>query len=109
MVSYAEVDDQTKTSLKVHHKATHWLQAALKSVIGEETSQAGSLLVFDCLRFYFNFHRPLSDHEISEIEGMVNSWIGDATSIHPKVMPLADAKEAGAIAMFGDKYGDQVQ
>ncbi|KAK9129317.1 hypothetical protein Sjap_009804 [Stephania japonica] len=52
---------------------------------------------------------PLSNHEIPEIEGMVNSWIGDATSIQTKVMPLADAKEAGAIAMFGDKYGDQVR
>ncbi|KAK9164657.1 hypothetical protein Syun_005559 [Stephania yunnanensis] len=105
----AAVDAKLRERAKVHHTATHLLQAALKSVIGQETSQAGSLVAFDRLRFDFNFHRPLSDHEISEIEGMVNRWIGDATSLHTKVMPLADAKEAGAIAMFGEKYGDQVR
>lgn len=94
--------------LQVHHTATHLLQAALKQVIGEETSQAGSLVAFDRLRFDFNFHRPLLDTELGEIEGLINGWIGDATVLQTKVMPLTDAKKAGAIAMFGEKYGEQV-
>ena len=84
------------------------LQAALKQVLGEETSQAGSLVAFDRLRFDFNFHRPVMDDELMEIEGLINRWISDSTLLETKVMPLTDAKRAGAIAMFGEKYADQV-
>lgn len=93
---------------QVHHTATHLLQAALKKVIGPETSQAGSLVAFDRLRFDFNFHRPLLDSELTEIEGLINGWIEDSTLLQTKVMPLVDAKSAGAIAMFGEKYGEEV-
>lgn len=85
------------------------LQAALKQVIGQETSQAGSLVAFDRLRFDFNFHRPLLDMELEEIEGLINKWIGGGTILQTKVMPLTDAKRAGAIAMFGEKYGEEVK
>lgn len=77
-------------------------------MIGQETSQAGSLVAFDRLRFDFNFHRPLLDDEILEIEGLINGWIGDAAVLQTRVMPLTEAKEAGAIAMFGEKYGEEV-
>ncbi|KAK9287434.1 hypothetical protein L1049_015855 [Liquidambar formosana] len=105
----AAVDAKLRQRAKVHHTATHLLQAALKKVIGQETSQAGSLVAFDRLRFDFNFHRPLLDNELMEIEGLINRWIGDATLTQTKVMPLTDAKRAGAIAMFGEKYGEQVR
>ncbi|KAK0582515.1 hypothetical protein LWI29_026423 [Acer saccharum] len=105
----AAVDPNLRQRAKVHHTATHLLQAALKKVIGQETSQAGSLVAFDRLRFDFNFHRPLLDTELEEIEGLINGWIGDATLLQIKVMPLTDAKNAGAIAMFGEKYGEQVR
>ncbi|PSS21797.1 Alanine--tRNA ligase [Actinidia chinensis var. chinensis] len=105
----AAVDAKLRQRAKVHHTATHLLQAALKKVIGQETSQAGSLVAFDRLRFDFNFHRPLSDNELMEIEGLINSWIEGATLLQTKVMPLTDAKRAGAIAMFGEKYGEQVR
>lgn len=95
--------------MQVHHTATHLLQAALKKVIGQETSQAGSLVAFDRLRFDFNFHRPLLDTEVEEIERLINGWIGDASLLQTKVMALDDAKRAGAIAMFGEKYGEQVR
>lgn len=95
-------------ALQVHHTATHLLQSALKKVIGQETSQAGSLVAFDRLRFDFNFHRPLLDSELAEIEVLINRWIEDAVLLQTKVMPLADAKRAGAIAMFGEKYGEEV-
>ncbi|XP_057966374.1 alanine--tRNA ligase, chloroplastic/mitochondrial isoform X2 [Malania oleifera] len=105
----AAVDEKLRQRAKVHHTATHLLQAALKKVIGQETSQAGSLVAFDRLRFDFNFHRPLLDSELMEIEELINRWIGDAAILQTKVMPLADAKQAGAIAMFGEKYGEQVR
>ncbi|GFY94518.1 alanyl-tRNA synthetase, class IIc [Actinidia rufa] len=105
----AAVDAKLRQRAKVHHTATHLLQAALKKVIGQETSQAGSLVAFDRLRFDFNFHRPLLDNELTEIEGLINSWIEGATLLQTKVMPLTDAKRAGAIAMFGEKYGEQVR
>ncbi|CAM8930366.1 unnamed protein product [Rhodiola kirilowii] len=75
----------------------------------KETSQAGSLVAFDRLRFDFNFHRPLLDTELMKIEGLINEWIGDATDLRSKVMPIAEAKNAGAIAMFGEKYGEEVR
>ncbi|RVX12378.1 Alanine--tRNA ligase, chloroplastic/mitochondrial [Vitis vinifera] len=105
----AAVDANLRQRAKIHHTATHLLQAALKKVIGDETSQAGSLVAFDRLRFDFNFHRPLQEKELVEIEELINGWIGDATLLQTKVMPLADAKRAGAIAMFGEKYGEQVR
>ncbi|XP_015893189.3 alanine--tRNA ligase, chloroplastic/mitochondrial isoform X2 [Ziziphus jujuba] len=105
----AAVDARLRQRAKVHHTATHLLQAALKKVIGQETSQAGSLVAFDRLRFDFNFHRPLLDSELVEIEELINRWIGDSTLLQTKVMPLDDAKRAGAIAMFGEKYGEEVR
>lgn len=77
-------------------------------MVGSETSQAGSLVAFDRLRFDFNFHRPLSEEELVKIESLVNQWIGNATHLETKVMALQDAKNAGAIAMFGEKYGEEV-
>ncbi|KAK2392970.1 alanine--tRNA ligase [Trifolium repens] len=105
----ATVDVKLRQRAKVHHTATHLLQAALKNVIGQETSQAGSLVAFDRLRFDFNFHRPLLDSELAEIEVLINGWIENAILLKTKVMPLADAKRAGAIAMFGEKYGEEVR
>nr|XP_009606795.1 alanine--tRNA ligase, chloroplastic/mitochondrial isoform X1 [Nicotiana tomentosiformis] len=105
----AAVDANLRQRAKVHHTATHLLQSALKRVIGQETSQAGSLVAFDRLRFDFNFHRPLQDKELVEIEGLINQWIGDAAILETKVMSLTDAKRDGAIAMFGEKYGEQVR
>lgn len=96
-------------SVQVHHTATHLLQAALKKVIGQETSQAGSLVAFDRLRFDFNFNRPLQESELMEIERLINLWIGDSTLLETKVMPLAEAKKSGAVMMFGEKYGEQVR
>lgn len=65
-------------------------------------------MAFDRLRFDFNFNRPIKEHELGEIELMINQWIGEATLLETRVMALAEAKEAGAIAMFGEKYGEEV-
>eukprot|EP01018_Ginkgo_biloba_P015486 Gb_36215 [translate_table: standard] len=105
----AAVNAILRQGAKVHHTATHLLQSALKKVVGNETSQAGSLVAFDRLRFDFNLHRPMSEHEITVVESLVNGWIGDTVPLQSQVMPLTDAKQAGAIAMFGEKYGDEVR
>ena len=65
-------------------------------------------MAFDRLRFDFSFHRPLTEKELLEIESLVNQWISDATHLETNVMALQDAKNAGATAMFGEKYGEQV-
>ncbi|MBA0829143.1 hypothetical protein Goarm_013763 [Gossypium armourianum] len=105
----AVVDAKLRQRAKVHHTATHLLQAALKKLISQEISQAGSLVAFDRLRFDFNYGHALTDTQIEEIEQLINGWIEASTSLKTKVMPLNDAKEAGAIAMFGEKYGEQVR
>ncbi|KAJ3694894.1 hypothetical protein LUZ60_000271 [Juncus effusus] len=105
----ASVDANLRKRAKAHHTATHLLQSALKSTIGEETSQAGSLVTFDRLRFDFNFHRPLTEAEVAVVEALVNRWIGDGTDLETSVMALDEAKRAGAIAMFGEKYSSEVR
>eukprot|EP00897_Mesotaenium_endlicherianum_P007753 jgi/Mesen1/7005/ME000365S06144 len=99
----ATVDRDARKRAMAHHTATHLLQAALKQVLGGETSQAGSLVAFDRLRFDFNSARALGEEELARIEGMVNAWIGRAVPLQSTVMPIAEAKAAGAIAMFGEK------
>ncbi|XP_039068514.1 alanine--tRNA ligase, chloroplastic/mitochondrial-like [Hibiscus syriacus] len=105
----AAVDAKLRQRAKVHHTATHLLQSALKKLISPEISQAGSLVAFDRLRFDFNYGHALTDTQLEEIERLINDWIEASTFLKTKVMPLKDAKEAGAIAMFGEKYGEQVR
>lgn len=94
--------------VQAHHTATHLLQAALKKVLGADTSQAGSLVAFDRLRFDFNLPRAMTEAEITQVESLVNDWIGMGVSLTSEEMALVAAKEKGAIAMFGEKYGEQV-
>eukprot|EP00850_Spirogloea_muscicola_P001847 SM000007S20807 [mRNA] locus=s7:361029:373582:+ [translate_table: standard] len=103
------VDTKLRRSAQAHHTATHLLQAALKQVVGPDVSQAGSLVGFDRLRFDFNCPRGLTQEEVGKIEAMINEWIGEAVPLDWTVMPLAEAKASGAIAMFGEKYGDEVR
>lgn len=105
----ARVDATLRRRAQAHHTATHLLQAALKKVLGSDTSQAGSLVAFDKLRFDFNFSRPMTDDEITRVETFINDWIGMAVPLQTQVMALEDAKKAGAIAMFGEKYGEEVR
>ncbi|KAK8626702.1 hypothetical protein V6N13_134335 [Hibiscus sabdariffa] len=105
----AAVDAKLRQRAKVHHTATHLLQSALKKIISQEISQAGSLVAFDRLRFDFNYGHALTDTQLEEIERLINDWIEASSFLKTKVMPLKDAKEAGAIAMFGEKYGEQVR
>ncbi|AFW95460.1 alanyl-tRNA synthetase [Anabaena sp. 90] len=105
----AQIDTACRRRAQANHTATHLLQAALKKVVDEGISQAGSLVSFDRLRFDFNCPRALTGEEVQQIEELVNSWISEAHSATIEEMPIAQAKAKGAVAMFGEKYGDQVR
>jgi len=105
----ALVDRSCRRRSMANHTATHLLQAALRKIIDPDISQAGSLVDFDRLRFDFNLPRSVTPAELQAIEDLVNTWISEAHSAEIKVMPIAEAKAKGAIAMFGEKYGAEVR
>jgi len=105
----AQIDLACRRRSQAHHTATHLLQSALKKVVDDNITQAGSLVAFDRLRFDFNCPRPLTPEELQQIEDLVNHWIAEAHATQTYILPLAEAKARGAIAMFGEKYGSEVR
>jgi alanyl-tRNA synthetase len=105
----AQIDRSCRRRAQANHTATHLLQAALKQIVDPGISQAGSLVDFDRLRFDFNCPRPIKAEEVQQIEEQVNTWIAEAHTAEVAVLPLEEAKRRGAIAMFGEKYGDEVR
>ena len=105
----ATIDRSCRRRVQANHTATHLLQAALKKVVDDSISQAGSLVDFDRLRFDFNCLRAVTSEELQEIEDLINTWIAEAHDTEIEVMPIETAKEKGAIAMFGEKYGAEVR
>ena len=92
-----------------HHSATHLLQSALRIVLGDNVSQAGSLNSSSKLRFDFTYAQAMSDAQIQEVEDLVNSMIAHSIKGSVEELPIEKAKTKGAIAMFGEKYGDMVR
>lgn len=105
----AQIDLASRRRVQAHHTATHLLQAALKKLIDDNISQAGSLVAFDRLRFDFNCPRSLTQDELQQIEDQINTWIMESHPTQTSVMALAEAKAKGAIAMFGEKYANEVR
>lgn len=105
----AQIDLACRRRAQAHHTATHLLHAALRQIVDDSISQAGSLVAFDRLRFDFNCPRPVTPEELQQIEDQINTWIAEAHVAHVSEMPIAEAKAKGAIAMFGEKYGEQVR
>ncbi|MEO0839272.1 MAG: alanine--tRNA ligase [Cyanobacteria bacterium J06643_5] len=105
----AQIDRACRRRAQANHTATHLLQAALKKIVDEGISQAGSLVNFDRLRFDFNCPRNMTPEEVQQVEDQVNNWIAEAHSAKIEVLPLAEAKARGAVAMFGEKYGEEVR
>jgi len=105
----AQIDRACRRRVQANHTATHLLQAALKEIVNDSISQAGSLVAFDRLRFDFNCPRALTPEEIQQVEEKVNTWIAEAHAGTTEILPLAEAKARGATAMFGEKYGDSVR
>ena len=108
-VVQAQVDAKLRHCAQANHTATHLLQAALKQLVDPAISQAGSLVDFDRLRFDFHSPRAITPSELDQIEALINSWITAAHSLQVSEMPIEQAKAAGAVAMFGEKYGDLVR
>ena len=100
----ATIDRSCRRRVQANHTATHLLQAALKKVVDDAVSQAGSLVSFDRLRFDFNSPRSLTPEDVQQVEDLVNTWISEAHQADINVMPIAEAKAKGATAMFGEKY-----
>ena len=105
----ARVPSDRRRDTERNHTATHLLHAALRQVLGEQVHQAGSLVAPDRLRFDFTHHGPVSPERLEEIEAIVNREILRATPVTFTEMPYADARAKGAMALFGEKYGDVVR
>ena len=105
----AQVDRACRRRAQAHHTATHLLQAALKQVVDPAIAQAGSLVDFDRLRFDFHCARAVTAAELQQIEALINGWIAEAHDLQVEEMAIDQAKAAGAVAMFGEKYADVVR
>lgn len=91
------------------HTATHLLQASLRRVLGDEVAQKGSNITPERLRFDFSFHRPMSQEEVKQVEQLVNDAINAKIPVVCEELPIQQARERGAIGLFGDKYGEVVK
>jgi alanyl-tRNA synthetase len=105
----AKIDNSGRRRVQANHTATHLLQSALRKIVDDSISQAGSLVSTDRLRFDFNSPRAVTAEELEKIEDLINSWIAEAHVAEVAEMPIAQAREKGATAMFGEKYGDVVR
>ncbi|OOY12501.1 alanine--tRNA ligase [Thioclava marina] len=104
-----EVDHARRSSIRANHSATHLLHEALRRTLGEHVAQRGSLNAEDRLRFDFSHNKALSPDEIAKIEREVNDFIRQNTPVETRIMTPDDARDLGAQALFGEKYGDEVR
>ncbi|WP_416149243.1 alanine--tRNA ligase [Salipaludibacillus sp. HK11] len=105
----AKVAEQTRKPIVKNHTATHLLHQALKDVVGDHVNQAGSLVQEERLRFDFSHFGQLTDEEIEQIEQIVNEKVWEGIAVKTLNKSLKEAKEMGAMALFGEKYGDNVR
>ena len=103
------IDTTRRNSLRAYHSATHLLHQSLRDNLGDHVSQKGSLVSYDRLRFDFSHHKQLSENEIKLIETDVEKIINSEYSVTTQSMNPEDAIEKGALALFGEKYGDEVR
>ena len=105
----AKVDADRRAAIVLNHSATHLLHAALRKVLGSHVQQKGSLVAPDRLRFDFSHYEPVTPEQLREIEALVNAEIRHNAAADIRVLAYDDAIAAGALAFFGDKYGDRVR
>lgn len=108
-VFMATVDDARRMDIRRNHSATHLVQAALREVLGTHVQQQGSLVTPDSLRFDFTHFNGMTAEEIQKVEDIVNAKIMECLPVHTDVMGVDEAKASGAMALFGEKYGDTVR
>ncbi|GGO63429.1 alanine--tRNA ligase [Bowmanella pacifica] len=105
----AQIDTARRQAIKLNHSATHLLHAALKKVLGEHVNQKGSLVQPDKLRFDFSHFEGVTREQLVEIENLVNQQVRENHDLTTRLMAIEDAKAAGAQALFGEKYDDEVR
>ena len=105
----ASIDVKRRKAVMRAHSATHLLDKALRTVLGDHVHQAGSLVEEDRLRFDFTHFSALTAEELGKVSAMVNEAVLEGYDIHTDVLPMEEAKKKGAIALFGEKYGDTVR
>ncbi len=105
----ATVDKERRGQIKVHHTSAHLLQAALQKVLSGDVHQAGSQVEENRMRFDFTFDRAMTEKEIQKTEDLLNEWISEDLDVTTKVMNIDEARQTGAMALFGEKYDDEVR
>ena len=105
----AKVNSERKKQIRAHHSLAHLLQAALLQVVGSQVAQAGSQVEDNRTRFDFTFDRGLTKEELKEVERIINEQVKAGIDCHTTVMNIEDAKKSGAIALFDEKYSDDVR
>ena len=106
---HAAIDMERRKAIQRAHSTTHLLDAALKKVLGDHVHQAGSLVEPDRLRFDFTHFEAISPEELRQVEELVNDAILEGYPVVTEILPIEEAKKKGAVAMFGEKYGDIVR
>ena len=104
-----EVDHARRGAIRNNHSATHLLHEALRQVLGDHVAQKGSLVAPDRLRFDFSHPKPMTAEEIARVEDIANEFVLQNSPVTTRVMALDDARQSGARALFGEKYGDEVR
>ena len=104
-----EVDHARRSSIRAHHSATHLLHEALRQVLGDHIAQRGSLVAPDRLRFDFVHPKPITPEELARVEDIANNVVLENDEVTTRLMGVDDARDAGARALFGEKYGDEVR
>src|ERR1700735_2431686 len=102
-----DVDHSRRASIRAHHSATHLLHEALRQVLGDHIAQRGSLVAPDRLRFDFVHQKPITDEELARVEDIANNVVLENDEVTTRLMGVDEAREAGARALFGEKYGDE--
>lgn len=105
----ATVDKERRGQIKVHHTSAHLLQSALQHVLTGDVHQAGSQVEENRMRFDFTFDRAMTEKEIQKTEDLMNEWISEDIPVETKVMNIDEARQTGAMALFGEKYEDEVR
>jgi alanyl-tRNA synthetase len=105
----AQIDQERRKAIALNHSATHLLHAALRKILGTHVEQKGSLVAADRLRFDFSHTQALSTDELHQVEALVNSAIRENAPVETRVMALDDARAAGAMSLFGEKYESDVR